>query len=241
MINQLEHAAGLSVDDSDATKLEKLEVLLASSSQNLTRDLALFAELLSIPSKAGLSVLSISPQRRKELILEQLVGQIVQLAAQKPVLIVLEDAHWVDPTTHELFDILIERIRALPVLLIITYRPEFVPPWLGQSHVTVLTLNRLGRSDNIAVIRQVAKGTDFPPVLLEKIVTRSDGVPLFIEEMTKSILQSDIPGDENGSHVLAAFLAAPGRARDTASPTGCPAGPARVAAHGSTGWSNARA
>ena len=206
VINQLEHAAGLSVDDSDATKLEKLEVLFASSSQNLTRDLALFAELLSIPSKAGLSVLSISPQRRKELILEQLVGQIVQLAAQKPVLIVLEDAHWVDPTTHELFDILIERIRALPVLLIITYRPEFVPPWLGQSHVTVLTLNRLGRSDNIAVIRQVAKGTDFPPVLLEKIVTRSDGVPLFIEEMTKSILQSDIPGDENGSHVLADTL-----------------------------------
>jgi class 3 adenylate cyclase/tetratricopeptide (TPR) repeat protein len=206
VINQLEHAAGLSAGDSDPIKLDKLEALLASSSQNLTRDVALFAELLSIPSRAGSSVLSISPQRRKELVLEQLVGQIAGLAAQKPVLIVLEDAHWVDPTTHELFDIMIERIRALPVLLIITYRPEFTPPWLGQSHVTVLTLNRLGRRDNIAVIRQVAKGKDFPPVLLEQIVARTDGVPLFIEEMTKSVLESDVLREENGAYVLSESL-----------------------------------
>jgi class 3 adenylate cyclase/tetratricopeptide (TPR) repeat protein len=203
VINQLEHAVGFSVGDSDATKLDKLEALLAPSSQNLTRDVALFAELLSIPSPAGLSALSISPQRRKELILEQLVSQIAYLAAQKPVLIVLEDAHWVDPTTHEFFDILVEHIRALPVLLVITYRPEFTPPWLGQSHVTVLTLNRLSRRDNIAVIRQVAKGKDFPPVLLEQIVARTDGVPLFIEEMTKSVLESDILREEDGRYVLA--------------------------------------
>ncbi len=206
VINQLEHAAGLSAGDRDAAKLDKLEALLASSSQNLTRDVALFAELLSIPSRAGSSVLSISPQRRKELILEQLIGQIAGLAAQKPLLIVLEEAHWVDPTTHELFDILVERIRVLPVLLIITYRPEFTPPWLGQSHVTVLTLNRLGRRDNIAVIRQVAKGKDFPPVLLEQIVARTDGVPLFIEEMTKSVLESDLLREENGAYVLAESL-----------------------------------
>jgi hypothetical protein len=132
-------------------------------------------------------VLSISPQRRKELLLEQLVGRIARLAAQKPVLIVLEDAHWIDPTTQELFDILAERIRNLPVLLIITYRPEFTPPWLGQSHVTVLTLNRLGRRHHIAVIRPVAKGKDFPTVLLEQIVATTDGLPLFIGEMTKSV------------------------------------------------------
>jgi class 3 adenylate cyclase/tetratricopeptide (TPR) repeat protein len=206
VINQLEHAAGLSAADSDAARLDKLEALLAPSSQNLARDTALFAELLSIPCQAGSSVLSISPQRRKELLLEQLVGQIAGLAAQKPVLIVLEDAHWVDPTTQELFDILAERIRTLPVLLIITYRPEFSPPWLGQSHVTVLTLNRLGRRDNIAVIRQVANGRDFPPVLLEQIVARTDGVPLFIEEMTKSVLESGVLREENGSYVLAESL-----------------------------------
>src|SRR5258706_2728277 len=125
VINQLEHAAGFAAGDGDATKLEKLVALLASSSQNLARDTALFAELLSIPGQAASSLLSISPQLRKELLLEQLIGQIAGLAAQKPVLIVLEDAHWVDPTTQELFDILAERIRTLPVLLIITYRPEF--------------------------------------------------------------------------------------------------------------------
>jgi class 3 adenylate cyclase/predicted ATPase len=206
VINQLEHAAGFSAGDSDAAKLEKLEALLAPSSQNPGRDTALFAELLSIPCPAAASVLSISPQRRKELLLEQLVGRIAGLAAQKPVLIVLEDAHWIDPTTQELFDILAERIRTLPLLLIITYRPEFTPPWLGQSHVTVLTLNRLGRRDNIAVIRQVAKGKDFPPVLLEQIVARSDGVPLFIEEMTKSVLESDILREQDGAYVLAESL-----------------------------------
>jgi class 3 adenylate cyclase/tetratricopeptide (TPR) repeat protein len=206
VINLFEHATGFSVGDSDGIKLDKLGTLLASSSHNLTRDVALFAELLSIPAPAGMSDLSISPQRRKELILELLVGQIAALASQKPVLIVLEDAHWIDPTTHELFDILVERIRALPVLLVITYRPEFTPPWLGQSHVTVLTLNRLGRRDNIAVIRQVAKGKGFPPALLEQIVTRSDGVPLFIEEMTKSVLEGDLLREENGSYVLAGAL-----------------------------------
>ena len=206
VINQLEHAAGFSAGDSDAAKLGKLEALLAPSSQNPGRDTALFAELLSIPCQAASSVLSISPQRRKELLLEQLVGRIADLAAQKPVLIVLEDAHWIDPTTQELFDVLAERIRNLPVLLIITYRPEFTPPWLGQSHVTVLTLNRLGRRDNIAVIRQVAKGKDFPPVLLEQIVARTDGVPLFIEEMTKSVLESDILREQDGAYVLAESL-----------------------------------
>jgi len=205
VINQLEHAAGLAAGDSDAAKLDKLAALLAPSSQNPARDTALFAELLSIPCQ-GSSVLSISPQRRKELLLEQLVGQIEGLAGEKPVLIVLEDAHWVDPTTQELFDILAERIRTLPVLLVITYRPEFVPPWLGQSHVTVLTLNRLGRRDNIEVIRQVANGRDFPPVLLEQIVARTDGVPLFIEEMTKSVLESDILREQNGAYVLAEAL-----------------------------------
>jgi DNA-binding winged helix-turn-helix (wHTH) protein/predicted ATPase len=206
VINQLEHAAGFSAADNEAAKLDKLEGLLAPSSQNLGRDTALFAELLSIPCQAGSSVLSISPQRRKELLLQQLVGQIAGLAAQRPVLIVLEDAHWVDPTTQELFDILAERIRALPVLLIITYRPEFAPPWLGQSHVTVLTLNRLGRRDNIEVIRQVANGRDFPPDLLEQIVARTDGVPLFIEEMTKSVLESDILREQDGAYVLAESL-----------------------------------
>ena len=146
--------------------------------------------------------LSVSPQRRKELTLQRLVDQLAGLAARDPVLMVFEDAHWVDPTTRELIDIVVERVRTLPVLLTITYRPEFAPPWLGQSHVTVLTLNRLGRRANLEMIRQVAKGKELPSALTEQIVARTDGVPLFIEEVTKSVLESGALREEKGDHVL---------------------------------------
>ena len=202
VINQLECAAGFSVADTDESKLDKLKALLAPSSQNLTGDLPLFAELLSLRCDTGLPALSMSPQRRKELVLEQFIAHIAGLSAQKSVLILLEDAHWIDPTTQELFDIIVERIRTLPVLLIISYRPEFAPPWLGQSHVTVLALNRLGRRENAAMIRHVAKDKDLPPDLLEQIVTRTDGVPLFIEEVTRSVLESDVLREEDDVYVM---------------------------------------
>jgi class 3 adenylate cyclase/tetratricopeptide (TPR) repeat protein len=202
VINQLERAAGFSVADTDEAKLDKLKALLAPSSRDLTGDLALFAELLSVRCDAGQPALSISPQRRKELVLERFVAHIESLTAQRPVFIVLEDVHWIDPTTQELFDTLVERIRTLPVLLILTYRPEFAPPWLGQSHVTVLALNRLGRRENAAMIRQVANGKDLPPVLLEQIVARTDGVPLFIEEVTRSVLESDVLREEDDAYVM---------------------------------------
>jgi len=199
-ISQLEYAAGFAPADDDETKLGKLEALLALSSHDVSGDIALFAELLSIPSHGHFVPLSISPQRRKELILERFTSQLAGLAAREPVMMVLEDAHWVDPTTRELFDIAVERVRTLPVL------PEFPPPWLGQSHVTVLTLNRLGRRDMTAMIHQVAKGKGFPPTVVEQIVTRTDGVPLFVEEMTKSVLESDALREENGNYVLAGAL-----------------------------------
>ena len=199
-ISQLEHAAGFISADTDTTKLRKLESLLAMSSQDLSGDSELFAEFLSITIPGRTPSLSVSPQRRKELILDRLVGQLIGLAASEPVLMVFEDAHWVDPTTRELLDMVVERARNLPVLLIITYRPEFNPPWLGQSHVTALTLNRLDRRANAAMIRLVAKGKEFSPELMEQIVARTDGVPLFIEEMTKSVLESSVLRKENGKY-----------------------------------------
>ena len=206
VIGQLEHAAGFEPNDSDAVKLDKLESVLALSSQEMDRDVTLISDLLSISTGGRHTPLSLSPQRRKELLLECLIAQTVGLAARQPVLMILEDAHWIDPTTRELFDRNIERIRSLPVLLIVTYRPEFVPPWLGQSHVTTLTLNRLGRRENAILIRQVARGKELPAALLEQIITSTDGVPLFIEEMTKSVLESDDLREENGTYVLAAGL-----------------------------------
>ena len=190
VINQLERAARFEPTDNHAIKLAKLEHLLASPSREADIAIALFAELLSIPVGAGYPALSLSPQRRKELVLEHIVAQLVALTSRQPVLIVLEDAHWIDPTTRDLFDIIIERIRTLPVLLVMTYRPEFTPPWLGRSHVTVLTLNQLGHRENVLMITRLAGGKPLPPNLLEQIVARTDGVPLFIEEMTKSILES---------------------------------------------------
>jgi DNA-binding winged helix-turn-helix (wHTH) protein/predicted ATPase len=202
VIAQIEHAAAFDTGDDDTTKLDKLEHLLALSSREPGRDVALFADLLSIPTMGRCVPLSLSSQRRKELLLESFVSQLASLTARQPVLIVLEDAHWIDPTTHELFDIIIDRIRKLPALLIMTYRPEFAPPWLGQSHVTALTLNRLGPRENAELVRQVAGGKDLPPRLLEQIIARTDGVPLFVEEVTKSVLESGIVREERGSYVL---------------------------------------
>jgi class 3 adenylate cyclase/tetratricopeptide (TPR) repeat protein len=206
VIGQLEHAAGFEPNESDAVKLDKLERVIILSSQEMDRDIALFADFLSISTGSRHAPLSFSPQRRKELLLDRLIAQTVGLAARQPVLMILEDAHWIDPTTRELFDITIERVRNLPVMLIVTYRPEFAPPWLGQSHVTTLTLNRLGRRENAILIKQVAGGKELPAVLLEQIITRTDGVPLFIEEMTKSVLESDVLREESGAFVLAASL-----------------------------------
>ena len=202
VITQLEHAAGWEPCDDEDAKLEKLERLLALSSREPARDVPLFADLLSIPAGARHAPLSLSSQRRKELILESFLSQLASLAGRQPVLIILEDAHWIDPTTRELFDVLVDRVPELSALLIMTYRPEFVPPWLGQSHVTALTLNRLGPRENAALVRQVAGGKDLPDAVLAQIVARTEGVPLFIEEVTKSILESGTLSEERGAYVL---------------------------------------
>ncbi|VIO71705.1 AAA family ATPase [Bradyrhizobium ivorense] len=202
VIGELEHAAGFAAGDDDAVKIGKLEALFGALLQGPGNDAALFADLLCLGRQAESPFLSTSPQRRKELIIERFIERIASLAAGKPILIEFEDAHWIDPTSLELFDILVDRIRTLPVLLIVTYRPEFAPPWLGQSHVTALTLNKLGRRDNAALIRSVAKA-ELPSCLLEQIISRTDGIPLFVEEMTKSVLESNIVREQDGAYVLA--------------------------------------
>ncbi|HTR59266.1 MAG TPA: AAA family ATPase [Casimicrobiaceae bacterium] len=202
VITQLEHAADFATDDDDRTKLDKLERLLSQSSHAGDDNVPLFADLLSIPTGGHHAALALSSQRRKELLLESFLAQLDTLARREPVLMVLEDAHWIDPTTRELFDLVVGRIRGLRALLIMTYRPEFVPPWLGQSHVTALTLNRLGPRENAALVRQTAGGRDLPPPIVEQIVARTDGVPLFVEEVTKSILESGVLREEHDAYVL---------------------------------------
>jgi class 3 adenylate cyclase/tetratricopeptide (TPR) repeat protein len=185
-IVQLERAAGFARDDTVGVKLGKLRRLLAPGARG-DDEIELLAELLSLPSAAY--DLNLSPQRKREMLLEALLHQLEALALTHPVLMVFEDAHWIDPTSRELMDHTIDRIRRLPVLLVITFRPEFQHGWAGQTHVTALTLNRLGERDVAALVRGLAGNAPLGSEVVEEIVERTDGVPLFIEELTKAVLE----------------------------------------------------
>jgi predicted ATPase len=163
---------------------------------------ALLADLMSLPASEHNPLPNLSPQRKKARTLEALLRQMDGLARQHPILMVFEDAHWIDPTSRELLDLVIERARSLPVLLIVTFRPEFQPPWTGQPQVTVLALNRLDRRDRTVLIDQITGGKALPDQVVGQIVDRTDGVPLFVEELTKSVLESGVVREENDRYVL---------------------------------------
>ena len=199
-IDQLGRASGFARDDPPASRLEKLHALLARAAPP-DEDVALLADLLSLPASEHYPLPNLSPQRKKERILEALVGQLEGLARQQPVVIVFEDAHWIDPTSRELLDLIVERVSSLPVLLTVTFRPEFQAPWAGQPQVTMLALNRLERRDRIALVAQIAE-KPLPDEIVDQIVDRSDGVPLFVEELTKSVLESNLLREDNSRYVL---------------------------------------
>ena len=189
----MERAAGLAYDDKPQAKLNKLDAVLAQTSTS-TEDAALFAEMLSLPNDGRYRALELAPEQRRQRTLEALTSQLAGLARQQPVLMIFEDAHWVDPTSLEVFGRIVDRIKTLPVLLIVTFRPEFDARWVGQSHVTSLTLNRLGEREAAAIIARLAGNTALPADVLAEIVERTDGIPLFVEEMTKAVLEAESEG-----------------------------------------------
>ena len=193
IIGQMERAAGLAYDDAPQAKLDKLDAVLAQTS-TLPEDAALLADMLSLPNDGRYPMFELIPERRRQKTLEALTSQLAGLARQHPVLMILEDAHWVDPTSLEAFGRTVDRIRALPVLLIVTSRPEFNAPWLGQSHVTSLTLNRLGERETAAIIARLVGNKGLPSDVMAEIVERTDGIPLFVEEMTKAVLEAGSEG-----------------------------------------------
>jgi class 3 adenylate cyclase/predicted ATPase len=203
--DQLGWAAGFARDDLPAARLEKLESLLARAGPP-GEDVAFLADLLSLPNSKLHPVPNLSPQRKKERTLEALIRQLEGLARQQPILMVFEDAHWIDPTSRELLDLTVERIRGLPVLLIVTFRPEFQPPWTGQPQVTMLALNRLDRHDRTVLVDQMVGGKELPDEVVNQIVERADGVPLFVEELTKSVLESGLLREEADRYVLDGVL-----------------------------------
>src|SRR4029077_9200506 len=181
IISQMERAAGFTHDDSAQATLDKLDVVLAQTSTSV-ENAAMFAEILSLPNDGRYPVLALDPQQRRQRTLEALTAQVETLSRQKPVLMILEDAHWADPTSMEAFSRAVDRTRTFGVLLIVTYRPEFEPPWTGRPNVTVLTLNRLGEREIAAMIDGVTGNKRLSESVRHDIIERTDGIPLFVEE-----------------------------------------------------------
>ena len=205
IIGQMERAAGLVHDDSPQARLDKLDALLSQTSTS-ARDAALFAEMLSLPNDGRYPALELTPEQRRQRTLEALIAQMEALTRQNPVLMIVEDAHWTDPTSLEVFGRVVDRIRTLGVLLITTFRPEFEPPWIGQPHVTALTINRLTEREIGAMIDRVVGNKLLPANVRQDIIERTDGVPLFLEEMTKAVLEAEDGGE---AHRTAAAVPSP--------------------------------
>ena len=190
MVGQLERAARLAHDDSVRVKLDKLDAVLARSATS-PLDSALFAELLSLPTDGRYPLMTLDPQQRRKKTLEAFVTQVEALSRSDPVLMIFEDAHWTDPTSLELLGRILERIVELRVLLIITFRPEFAPPWIGLPHVAAVTVNRLGRKEIDVIIDRIVGNKFLPTGIREEMIDRTDGIPLFIEEMAKAVLEAE--------------------------------------------------
>ena len=190
IIGQIERAAGFRHNDAPQAKLDKLDALLAQSSTS-PNDVALLAEMLSLPNDGRYPALELTSPERRQKTLETLVSQVTTVARQNPLLMIFEDAHWADPTSLELFGRIADKIPNLRVLLIVTYRPEFAPPWIGRPYVAALTLNRLGGREVYAMIDRVAGNKHLSADLRQDIIERTDGIPLFVEEMTKAVLEAD--------------------------------------------------
>ena len=210
IISQMERAAGFTLEDTPPFKLDKLDALLA---QSLTsrQDAALLAEMLSLPNDRRYPTLELAPQQRRQKTLEALTAQAEVLSRTNPVLMIFEDVHWIDPTSLEALGRTVDRLKNLGVLLIITYRPEFEPPWIGRPYVTALTLNRLGEREIATMIDRVTGNKALTASVRQDIIDRTDGIPLFVEEMTKAVLEAVGQGDarSNAAAVPSSALSVP--------------------------------
>jgi class 3 adenylate cyclase len=201
-IAQLEYAANLTAEDDDATKLTKLEVLLRPTSADMAETVPLIAGLLGIPIAGRYEAPQLTSDMLKRRTLEALAGQMIALAKIKPVYWLIEDVHWVDPTTRELIGLCLDRIRDLRVFILVTFRPEFVPAWGHMPHVTGLALNRLARRQCTELVESLSGGKSLPAEVLDQIVSKTDGIPLFIEELTKTVLAAGLMTERDGRYVL---------------------------------------
>ena len=206
VIGQMERAAGFVYDDTPQVKLNKLDAVLAQTSTS-KQDAALFAEMLSLPNDGRYPSLELTPEQRRQRTLEALTAQLARSARQRPVLMIVEDGHWIDPTSLEVFGRTVDRVKTLSALLIVTFRPEFDAPWAGRSHVTSLALNRLGERETATIIACLVGNKELPADVMAEIVERTDGIPLFVEEMTKAVLEAEGEGAAQHTSVALAVPA----------------------------------
>lgn len=199
----IERAAGLRRDEPPECQLDRLEAMLAGATAKVAEAAPLLADLLGILAPAGrYPPLELSPRQKKERTFQVLIDQLAGLAAREPVLALYEDMHWADPTTLELLGRVVERVQRLPVLAVVTFRPEFIPPWTRHGHVTAFSLARLGRRQGAVMIDEVTKGKMLPSEVLDTILAQTDGVPLFVEELTKTVLESGLLRDAGDRYEL---------------------------------------
>ena len=207
VIEHMKRVTGWKQEDGPEQKLEKLETALAGQSLPLQEAVPLYAELMSLPLPEGrYKPSNLDPKQKREATLDAIAGWLLEMAEQTPVLHVFEDLHWADPTTLELLGLYIEQSPTVSMLNVLTYRPEFVLPWSMRSHMTPITLNRLERQEVEAMIGYQANGKEVPSEVVEHIVAKADGVPLYVEELTKTILESDYLHEEAERYTLAGSL-----------------------------------
>jgi class 3 adenylate cyclase/predicted ATPase/ABC-type transport system involved in cytochrome c biogenesis ATPase subunit len=201
IVEQLQHAAGFRQEDTAEDKLDKLERFLAATTDESAEAAPLTAALLSLPAERY-PPLDMTPQRQKLQTIGVLVAQIETLAERRPVVMLVEDVHWIDPSTLETFDAIVDRAQTLAVLVVMTHRPEFERRWSGHGHVTHVSLNRLSRGDGKAMAERVTGGKALPEEVLTRILEQTDGVPLFVEELTKTVLEAGFLKEMDGRYVL---------------------------------------
>lgn len=202
VIEQLTRALRFGKDDTPSQKLDKLDTVLADLALPIADVGPVLATFLALPASERYPPLALGPEERKRRTLEVMLALIEAMASQNPVLMVVEDAQWIDPSTLELVTLLIDQLRAKRFLMLVTFRPEFAQPWSGYAHVTTLMLNRLSHKQCASMVMQVTGGKALPQEVLEQIVAKTDGVPLFVEELTKNLLESGLFKEQDGRLVL---------------------------------------
>ena len=206
VIHCLQQAAGLTTEDDVHMQRRKLDTFAGTSAIDDQITVSLLTELLSIPGDAQHPPLMVSSERRKEMTLEALRRQLQRLSDRCPTLLIVEDAHWLDPTTMDLLTRIIDRIQQMRVLLLITFRPDFKPVWTEYGHVTFLTLNRLPRRHSVELLALMTGGKALPPEVQQAVLAKTDGVPLYLEELTANLLESGMLTEENTTFSLKAPL-----------------------------------